>query len=126
MTQSISFIVKLLDIFTVFVLWFGPPIFFYLNYKLKLRWRISIIVTCFESVFLGWLLRILYLFIASYLREQGIKCYFPDGPAIVFFIYLGWIICGFIFILWSPIIAIAGYIISKRNHRRAQNIVSSS
>ena len=124
MKLLISYMMRSLEIFTSIVFLFGPPIFFYLNYKLKLRWKISIFVTWFESVFGVWLLRLLYLFIASYVHGQGIKCWLPDGPALVFFIFLGWIITGFVFLLWSPIIAIAAYIIFVRNRRREQKLLN--
>jgi hypothetical protein len=112
------------------VYFFLPPILFYLNYRLKRR--LPIAVVCLISILLGWILpycQIRLVKIEVYppgtsISEPTIiyRLFFgPEGPAAIAGIFVGWMASGGILLFWSPIIAIVGFIISKKNHKRELN-----
>ena len=90
---------------------FGPPVAFYLNYRLK--WKIPSVVLCLILLLMGWILPFLQI---EFIDGRFDLCL--EGPSAIVAIHLGWLAYVFVLVHWAIPIATGAFIISRRNRRK--------
>lgn len=116
MSHLLVCLVQMLVVAHALVLLCHPAILFGLRYWLSVR--IPVVAVCILSILMGWSLLVAPMLIAPMLPEGTASGWAQEGPGAVAALMVGWIVSGFLLLLWSPLFLLFPILRQRLESRR--------